>query len=100
MNINKNPLEGVPVDFFNLGDSGSKVLALIDWSLSHDNSDLIVLDSKTLNRWNAIFYSKKISRASLKSGVIRLKNANIISRPVTKNVYFVNPRFVEGDSNE
>lgn len=100
MNINKNPLVGIPVDFFNLGDSGSKVLALIDWAVSNSDSDLIVLDSKTLKNWNLAFYSKKISRASMRSGIARLKNANIISTPITKNVYFVNPRIVVGDSNE
>lgn len=92
MNANENPLKNVEVDFFELGESGSKVLALVCYVLSNNNGDLIVLDGKTLKRWNVFNSNRQIGKGAFSSGIDRLKKARIISLPITKGVYFVNPK--------
>nr|AKN38157.1 hypothetical protein [Vibrio crassostreae] len=96
----KNPLIKSDMDFFNLSISGSRVLAVVYWAVSNfgkgDNNDIVVLDSSTLAHWNLTFPNKEIGKVSFKNGVKLLISASVISTPITKNVYFVNPNLTGG----
>lgn len=96
MNLQNNPLSGRLPDFYSIGMDGCKLLQIINWRINSCNEgELITLNFQSIQCWNNTNPSKKMSMETLRKARKKLITGRVISQPVAKNVYFVNPLIIK-----